>query len=59
MVKWLRHYAAGRIVAVSRFDVVNQFFSIYQIFPAALGPGVHSAPNRNEYQKQKDNDFGE
>jgi hypothetical protein len=21
--------------------------------PAALGPGVHSASNRNEYQKQK------
>jgi hypothetical protein len=32
------------------------FFSIYQILPATLGPGVHSASNRNEYQKQKDND---
>jgi hypothetical protein len=28
-------------------------FSIYLILPAALGPGVHSASNRNEYQKQK------
>jgi hypothetical protein len=29
------------------------FFSIYLILPAALGPGVYSASNRNEYQKQK------
>jgi hypothetical protein len=27
--------------------------SIYLILPAALGSGVHSASNRNEYQKQK------
>jgi hypothetical protein len=31
---------------------VNEiFFSIYLIHPAALGPGVHSASNENEYQK--------
>jgi hypothetical protein len=29
---------------------VNDFSSIYLILPAALGPGVHSASNRNEYQ---------
>jgi hypothetical protein len=29
------------------------FFSIYLILPAALGPRVHSASNRNDYQKQK------
>jgi hypothetical protein len=29
------------------------FFFIYLIFPAALGPGVHSASNRNEHQKHK------
>jgi hypothetical protein len=29
------------------------FFFIYIILPAALGPGVHSASNRNEYQKIK------
>jgi hypothetical protein len=29
------------------------FFSIYLIIPASLGPGVHSASNRNEYQKQR------
>jgi hypothetical protein len=28
-------------------------FSIYLILPAVLGPGAHSASNRNEYQKQK------
>jgi hypothetical protein len=31
------------------------FFPIYLIIPAALGPGVHSASNKNEYQKQKNN----
>jgi hypothetical protein len=36
----------------------DDFFSIYLILPAALGPGVHSAFNRNEYQKQKNNVFG-
>jgi hypothetical protein len=30
-------------------------FSIYLFLPAALGLGVHSASNRNEYQKQKNN----
>jgi hypothetical protein len=43
----------------SRPDEVNKFFSIYLILPAALGPGVYSAPNRSEYQKQKNNVFGE
>jgi hypothetical protein len=42
-------------VAGSKIDKVNYFFSIYLIFPAALGPGVYSASNRNEYQKQKNN----
>jgi hypothetical protein len=28
-------------------------------FPAALGPGVYSASNRNEFQKQKNNVSGE
>jgi hypothetical protein len=28
-------------------------FSIYLILPAALGPGIYSASNRNQYQKQK------
>jgi hypothetical protein len=29
--------------------------TIYLILPAALGPGVHSPSNRNEYPKQKNN----
>jgi hypothetical protein len=34
-----------------------EFFSIYLILPAALGPGVFSASNRNNYQKQKKETF--
>jgi hypothetical protein len=43
----------------SRPDEVNEFFSIYLILPATLGPGVYSACNRNEYKKQKNNVLGE
>jgi hypothetical protein len=35
------------------------FLSIYLILPAALGPGVYSASNINEYQKHKNNVSGE
>jgi hypothetical protein len=42
-----------------RPDEVNEFFSIYLSLPATLGPGVHSASNKNEYQKQKNNISGE
>jgi hypothetical protein len=34
-------------------------FSIYLILPAALGYGVYSASNRNEYQKLINNVSGE
>jgi hypothetical protein len=34
-------------------------FSIDLILPAALCPGVYSASNRNEYQKQKHDAPGE
>jgi hypothetical protein len=37
---------------------VNELFSVYLILPAALGPGVHSASNRNEYKKQRNNVSG-
>jgi hypothetical protein len=37
----------------------EQFLSIYLILLAALGPGVYSASNRNEYQKHKNNFSGE
>jgi hypothetical protein len=54
---WLKHYVISRKVAGSRPDELN--FSIYLILLAALGSGVHSASNRNEYQKQKNNVSGE
>jgi hypothetical protein len=37
----------------------HRILSIYLILPAALGPGIYSAPNRNEYQKQEYNVSGE
>jgi hypothetical protein len=43
---WLRHYSISRKVEGSRPDEVNDFLNL-------LGPGVYSASNRNEYQKQK------
>jgi hypothetical protein len=47
----MRHYATSRKVVGSELEVVNEFFSIYLILPAALGPGDYSASNINEYQK--------
>jgi hypothetical protein len=38
---------------------MNFWFSSCFILPAALGPGVYSASNRNEYRKQKNNVSGE
>jgi hypothetical protein len=38
-------------VASSRPDEVNSFL-IYLILPAALGPGIYSASNRNECLRQ-------
>jgi hypothetical protein len=40
-------------IAGSRPHEGNELFSIYLILPAALGLGVYSATNRNEYQKKK------
>jgi hypothetical protein len=37
---------------------VNTFFNLSNS-SAALDPGVHSASNRNEYQKQKNSVSGE
>jgi hypothetical protein len=34
-------------------------FSVYLILPVEIGPGLYSAHNRNEYQKQKNNVSGE
>jgi hypothetical protein len=55
----LRCYAASWTVAGSIPAEVIEFFSIYIILLAALGPEVYSSHNRNEYQKQKINVFGE
>jgi prolipoprotein diacylglyceryltransferase len=53
----------GKIVsrngAGSRPDEANDFFLIYLILLAVLGPRVSSVFNRNEYQKQKNNISGE
>jgi hypothetical protein len=35
------------------WDPMMWIFSVYLILTAALGPGVYSVCNRNEYQKQK------
>jgi hypothetical protein len=45
----LLHYATDRKVAGSIPDEENLY--IYLIFPAAIGPEVYSASDRNEYQK--------
>jgi hypothetical protein len=42
----------------SRPVEVIESFSTYLILPAALGSGVYSAFNRNEYQKQKKKFWG-
>jgi hypothetical protein len=55
----LRNYATSRKLPGSRPDEVNGFFSIYLILPAALGSGVYSASNRNEFYKHTNNDAGE
>jgi hypothetical protein len=47
------HYATSRKVAGSTPDEVIFFFTIYLILPSAQDPGVQSASNRNEYQKNK------
>jgi hypothetical protein len=49
--RWLRQYATSQTVAGSIPDEVIAFSSIFQILPAALGPGVDSASNRNEYRE--------
>jgi hypothetical protein len=55
----LLYYATSQKAAGSRPDEVNDFFSNYLILLAALGHGVYSASNRNEYRKQKNNVSGE
>jgi hypothetical protein len=44
---------------LKKLQVTAFFFSIYLILLSELGPGVYSASNRNEYQKQKNNVSGD
>jgi hypothetical protein len=41
------------------FFSIYVILPIYLILPATLGPGVYSASNRNEYQKQENNVYWE
>jgi hypothetical protein len=47
------HYAISRKIPGSRPDEGNQFFFHFLILPVAIGHGVYSSSNRNEYHKQK------
>jgi hypothetical protein len=38
-----------------RLSIKSLIFSVHLILKPHHGSGVHSAPNRNEYQKQKNN----
>jgi hypothetical protein len=49
--------ATSRKVTGSNPNEVTGFFSIDLILPDALGPGVYSASNRNEYQELIKNNF--
>jgi hypothetical protein len=51
VVKALRYKPEGRGFETRWCEFI--FVSIYLILPVALGPGVHSTSNINEYQKQK------
>jgi hypothetical protein len=61
MIIWQGEHTVATIqkVVVSRPDEVNAFLSIYLILLSSLGPGIHSASNRNEHQKQKNTVSGE
>jgi hypothetical protein len=50
VVKALYYKPEGRGFEIERVELI---FPINLILPAALGPGVYSASNRNEYQIQK------
>jgi hypothetical protein len=57
-VEWI-DLAQDIKVVVKALCYVNKLFSIYLTLPAALGLGVHSVSNRNQYKKQKNNVYGE
>jgi hypothetical protein len=49
---WLRHYATIRKVADSKLEKVSEFLHVFNLL-TALGPGIYSISNRNEYHRQK------
>jgi hypothetical protein len=49
----IKNYATNLKIADSRAEEVNEFVSFCLTLPAARGPRVHSAPNRNKYQRHK------
>jgi len=51
VAQWLRHCATNRKVAGSIPAGVSGFFIDIKSFRSHYGPGVDSAPNRNEYQE--------
>jgi hypothetical protein len=55
----LRQYATSYNVAGSRPEETNDFFSVYLILPATVGPGVYSASNNSKCQDQKNYVLGE
>jgi hypothetical protein len=52
-------YSGRDVKLTTKPDEINEFLFNLPLLPAALGPGVHSASNRNEYLKQKNNVSGE
>jgi hypothetical protein len=50
------HFLLPLQAAGSRPGEMNEFFHL--LLPTALGSGVYSSSNRNEYQKQKNNVSG-
>jgi hypothetical protein len=50
---WLTRYAVSWKFVGSRSDETTELLSVCLILPAALGPRIYSASNRNESQKQK------
>jgi hypothetical protein len=56
IVKALCYKREGRVFETQWGELI---FSSYLILPVTLGPGVHSASNRSEYQKQRNNVSGE
>jgi hypothetical protein len=56
----LRHYAtrleiAGLIHVEMNYVYIYIYILMFLTLSAALGNGFHSAPNRNDFQKKKDN----